>query len=280
MLSLLILPFIACLILTAIHTYLGLHVVRRGVIFVDLALAQLAALGSTIALLFGFDLHDPEAYFFSLGMTFLGAAFFSLSRPRREVIPHEAIIGVTYAVSTAASLIVLDQVPGGAEHIRSLLVGNILTVSEGEILKTALLYAAVGIFHWRYRKPMMAISFNLDQAITEAYRIRGWDFLFYMTFGLVVTSSVALAGVLLVFSYLIVPALISLIFTEDIRFRLAIGWGIGLLASLIGLYTSVALDTPTGASIVCAFGFLFFIFVLGKWLQIKKNEWRSIGPLL
>ncbi len=264
MFSLLVLPFIACLILTAIHTYLGLHVVRRGVIFVDLALAQLAAFGSTLALLLGFDLHDREAYFISLGMTFLGAAFFSLSRRRREVIPQEAVIGVTYAVSAAASLILLDRVPGGAEHIRSLLVGNILTVSQEEVINTALLYIVVGIVHWVCRQPMMAISFDPEQARIEGLHIRTWDFLFYMLFGLVVTSSVALAGILLVFSYLIVPALISLIFTEHIRIRLAIGWGIGFLGSLGGLYASVVLDTPTGASVVCAFGFLFFFFFIWK----------------
>jgi len=267
MLSFLILPFIACLILTAIHTYLGIHVIRRGVIFVDLALAQLAALGSAIALLLGFDLHDQAAYFISLGMTFLGAAFFALSRQGREVMPQEAIIGVTYAVSAAASLILLDRVPGGAEHIRALLVGNILTVSHEEIIKTAFLYALVGSIHWIFRKPLMATSFNPAQAGTERGHTRAWDLLFYMLFGLVVTSSVAIAGILLVFSYLIVPALISLVFTEDIRFRLAIGWGIGFLASLGGLYVSVALDTPTGASIVCAFGFLFFGVVILKWGQ-------------
>lgn len=270
MLSLLILPFIACLILTAIHTYLGIHVVRRGVIFVDLALAQLAALGSTLALLLGFHLHDREAYFISLGMTFLGAAFFALSRQRREVIPQEAVIGVTYAVSAAASLILLDRVPGGAEHIRSLLVGNILTVSQEEIIQTALLYAVIGIVHWGCRQAFMDISFNPDQAHTEGLRIRAWDFLFYMLFGLVVTSSVALAGILLVFSYLIVPALISLIFTEHIRFRLVIGWGVGFLASLMGLYASVVWDTPTGASVVCAFGLLFFICVTGSWVQKRR----------
>ncbi len=269
MLSLLILPFIACLILTAIHTYLGIHVVRRGVIFVDLALAQLAAFGSTIALLFGFDLHDREAYFISLGMTFLGAAFFSLSRQGREVIPQEAIIGVTYVVSAAASLILLDRVPGGAVHIRSLLVGNILTVSQDEVMKTALLYTLIGIVHWVFRRPMMAISVDPEQAGIEGIHIRAWDFLFYMLFGLVVTSSVALAGILLVFSYLIVPALISLIFTKNIRIRLAIGWGIGFLASLGGLYASVVLDTPTGASIVCVFGLLFFTFFIGS--QVKKQ---------
>ncbi|MFQ5580753.1 MAG: metal ABC transporter permease [Nitrospiria bacterium] len=274
MVSLLIWPFIACLILTGIHTYLGIHVVRRGVIFVDLALAQMAALGSTLAILSGHDLHDPEAYYISLGMTFLGAVFFALSRQRREIIPQEAIIGTIYVMSAAASLIVLDQAPGGTEHIRSLLVGNILTVTPKEVIKTALLYTAVGIFHWTFRKPFIMISFDPDQAISKQYRVRSWDLLFYLTFGLVVTSSVALAGVLLVFSFLIVPALISLMLAKNIISRLWIGWGIGLLASLFGLATSVAWDTPTGASIVCAFGLLFFFPAIGRfvWQSTQKRN--------
>lgn len=264
MLSLLILPFIACLILTGIHTYLGIHVIRRGVIFVDLALAQMAALGSALALLFGFDLHDPQAYFISLGMTFSGAAFFSLSRERRERVPQEAVIGVLYAVSAAASVILLDHVPGGAEHIRALLVGNILTVTLAEVFRTSLLYITIGVIHWMCRKAMIKVSFQPEQALHDGYRIRAWDFLFYTLFGLVVTSSVSLAGILLVFSYLIVPALISLVFSNHIRTRLLLGWGIGFFASLAGLYASVVWDTPTGASIVCAFGVLFFIFVIGS----------------
>jgi len=267
MIAFLFWPLLACLILTGMHTYLGIHVIRRGVIFVDLALAQLAALGSTIALLFGYDLHDPATYFFSLGMTFVGAGFFAVSRQRHEVIPQEAIIGVTYAVSAAAALIALDQAPGGAEHIRSLLVGNILTVSSAEVIKTALLYLGVGLAHYLYRKPMIALSFDFEGAVSLAYRVRAWDFFFYVTFGLVVTSSVALGGVLLVFSYLIVPALLSLLFSEKILHRMAIGWGIGLLASLLGLYGSVLWDAPTGASIVCAFGFIFFLTIITQWLR-------------
>ncbi len=269
MFSLMILPFLACLILTGIHTYLGIHVIRRGVIFVDLALAQMAALGSTIAILAGHDLHDPEAYYYSLGMTFIGALLFSLSRQKREMVPQEAIIGITYAVSTAAALIILDRAPGGAEHIRSLLVGNILTVTPGEITKTMILYSIVGIFHWIYRRPFLMISFEPDRAEEEGFFVRWWDFLFYMTFGFVVTSSVALAGVLLVFAFLIVPAVISLILAQGIRSRLWIGWGVGLIASLLGLSASVILDMPTGASIVCAFGFFLFFLVIGRLIRHK-----------
>lgn len=270
MISLLFWPFLASLILTGIHTYLGIHVIRRGVIFVDLALAQMAALGSTLAVLSGHDLHDPAAYYYSLGMTTIGAAVFSLSRQRRERIPQEAIIGVTYVVSAAAAMILLDRAPGGAEHIRSLLVGNILTVTPGEVLRTAFLYTGIGVFHWFFRKPFLMISFAPEEA-AKGYRIKGWDFLFYMTFGLVVTSSVSLAGVLLVFSYLIVPAVISLMVAEAVAARLWVGWGVGLLASLLGLSASVFLDTPTGASIVCAFGVLLVILMLSRGMTAKAS---------
>ena len=269
MLSLMILPFLACLILTGIHTYLGIHVIRRGVIFVDLALAQMAALGSTIAILAGHDLHDPEAYYYSLGMTFIGALLFSLSRQRREKVPQEAVIGITYAVSAATALIILDRAPGGAEHIRSLLVGNILTVTPQEIAKTAILYSVIGIFHWAYRRPFLTISFDPDRAAADGYSVHWWDFLFYMTFGFVVTSSVALAGVLLVFAFLIVPAVISLMLAEGVRSRLLIGWVLGIIASLLGLSVSVVMDMPTGASIVCAFGFLLFLLTIGSWARIR-----------
>lgn len=264
MLSLLFWPFIACLILTGIHTYLGIHVIRRGVIFVDLALAQMAALGATLVLLFGYDLHDPAAYWASLGMTLIGAAFFSFSRSRNEKIPQEAIIGIVYVVSAAAAVIVLDRAPGGAEHIRGLLVGNILTVTSAQIGETALLYIGVGLFHGFFRKRFLLISFHPEVALREGVRFRLWDFLFYAAFGVVVTSSVSLAGVLLVFAFLIVPAICSLLLAERVAPMLWIGWGIGTAASLLGLTASVRLDLPTGASVVCAFGLILALLLMGR----------------
>ena len=264
LISFLLWPFLACLVLTAIHTYLGIHVIRRGVIFVDLALAQMAALGATTAILFGYDLHDSVAYWASLGMSLVGALFFSFSRSRDEKIPQEAIIGIAYVVSAAVAVIILDRAPGGAEHIRGLLVGNILTVTPRQVLQTALLYTAVGLFHFIFRKKILLISFNPDEALRKSVNIPLWDFLFYAAFAVVVTSSVAIAGVLLVFAFLIVPSLASFIFSEKIVSRLFIGWGIGLAASLIGLSASVAFDLPTGASVVCAFGFVLLFLVVGR----------------
>ncbi len=254
-------PFLACLVLTGIHTYLGLHIIRRGVIFVDLALAQMAALGATTALLAGFDLHDMAAYFASLGMALAGAAFFSFSRSQDEKIPQEAIIGIAYVVSAAAAVIILDRAPGSAEHTRGLLVGNILTVTPRQVGQTALLYMAVGLFHWFFRARFLLISFNPDEAILKGVSLPLWDFLFYAAFAVVVTSSVALAGVLLVFAFLIVPSFASFLFAEGIAARLFIGWGIGTAASLIGLAASVTFDLPTGASVVCAFGLVLLLLV-------------------
>jgi len=206
MLQLLLAPLAACLILTGIHCYLGLHVVTRGVIFVDLALAQIAVLGGTVALLCGYALGSAEAYVFSLVFTFIGAAIFALGRFRRESVPQEAIIGIVYAVCSALSILVLDRAPHGHEAIKTMLVGSVLFVTWGEVIKTGLIYAAVGLLHYVLRKKFFLISTDVDEARRRGLRIWLWDFVFYVTFGFVVTCSVRIAGVLLVFSYLVVPA--------------------------------------------------------------------------
>ena len=256
MIDLMLLPFVACLILVVIHAYLGIHVVERGVIFVDLALAQIAALGAVCAALMGFPLHSLQAYVISLGFTFVGAAVFALTRFRRSEIPQEATIGITYVVAAAAAVLVLDKIPGEAQHIKEMLVGNILFVGWDEILKIGVLYGAIGLLHFAYRDKFILVSCSPDKAAEEGISVRLWDFLFYVTFGFVVTSSVELAGVLLVFSFLIIPAVCAILFTKELRRRLAIAWLAGGLTSLAGIYASGAWDLPTGAAVVCGFGIL------------------------
>jgi zinc/manganese transport system permease protein len=254
-LELLLPAFVASLILTGIHAYLGVHVVERGVIFVDLSLAQIAALGTTVAYLAGYDLHSTTAYLFSLGFTFVGAAVFSLSRPHRKTrIPQEAIIGIVYAVSAAMAILVMSKATKETEHLKDMLVGNILSVSWPELGKTAALYSLVGLFHYVFRRRFLMISMNESEAGREGVNIRLWDFLFYMSFGFVVTSSVAIAGVLLVFCFLIVPAVAAMLFSERLGTRLAIGWSMGALVSAAGVALSYVLDLPTGATIVGTFG--------------------------
>jgi zinc/manganese transport system permease protein len=247
--------FVASLILTGIHAYLGVHVVERGVIFVDLSLAQIAALGTTVAYLAGYDLHSTTAYLFSLGFTFLGAAIFAMSRVHRKTrIPQEAIIGIVYAVSAAVAILVMSKATQETEHLKEMLVGNILSVSWKELAKTAVLYALVGFFHYLFRRRFLLISMNEPEAERQGLNIRFWDFLFYMSFGFVVTSSVAIAGVLLVFCFLIVPSVTAMLFAERLGPRLAIGWTMGAAVSAIGVYLSYLWDLPTGATIVGTFG--------------------------
>jgi zinc/manganese transport system permease protein len=247
--------FVASLILTGIHAYLGVHVVERGVIFVDLSLAQIAALGTTVAYLAGFDLHSRMAYLFSLGFTFLGAAIFALSRVHRKTrIPQEAIIGIVYAVSASMAILVMSKATQETEHLKDMLVGNILSVSWRELGTTAILYSLVGVFHYIFRRRFLLISMNEQEAERQGINIRFWDFLFYMSFGFVVTSSVAIAGVLLVFCFLIVPSVTAMLFAERLGPRLAIGWTMGAVVSAAGVALSFLLDLPTGAAIVATFG--------------------------
>ena len=263
--SFLILPFLASLILTGIHAYLGVHVVERGVIFVDLALAQIAALGATIAILAGFDPHGQGAYWISLAFTFLGAGIFALVRAHRGRIPLEAFIGITYAVASAAAILAMSKATGETEHLKDMLVGNILAVSKFDVIKTAILYGAIGLFHFIFRKKFLLISTNPREAERQGISIGLWDFLFYASFGFVVTSSVAIAGVLLVFCYLVVPSVGAMLFANSIGRRLAIGWTMGTLVSALGCYLSAGpLDTPTGATIVCTFGAVLLLMILAR----------------
>ena len=257
MLSFLVAPFVASLILTGIHAYLGVHVVERGVIFVDLSLAQIAALGATIAILMpisGGDPHAPVVYWISLAFTFLGAAIFSVLRVKRARIPQEAIIGICYAVASAAAILAMSKATSESEHLKDMLVGNILAVSWPEVGKTAALYGAIGLFHFIFRKKFLAISMDHRKAEAQGLSVRFWDFLFYASFGFVVTSSVSIAGVLLVFCYLIVPSVAAMLYADSVGTRLAIGWTMGTIVSAAGVYLSLALDLPTGATIVCTFG--------------------------
>ena len=227
-------PFVASLILTGIHAYLGVHVVERGVIFVDLSLAQIAAFGTTIAVLAGFDPHGTGSYWMSLGFTFLGAAIFSAVRLHHSKIPQEAVIGICYAVASAAAIVAMSKSTAQTEHLKEMLVGNILSVSWAEVRKTALLYGAVGLFHFLLRKKFLLISMHREEAEKQGVNVPFWDFLFYASFGFVVTSSVAIAGVLLVFCYLIVPSVGAMLYAENIGPRLAIGWTMGTLVSGAG----------------------------------------------
>jgi zinc/manganese transport system permease protein len=268
--SFLLAPFIASLILTGIHAYLGVHVVERGVIFVDLSLAQIAALGTTIAVLYGIEPHSTTAYFISLAFTFIGAAVFSTIRGHRARIPQEAVIGICYAVASAAAILAMSKSAEQTEHLKDMLVGNILSVTWFDVYKTAALYGAVGLFHYVFRHKFLAISLSHGKAEEQGISVRLWDFLFYSSFGFVVTSSVAIAGVLLVFCYLIVPSVGAMLYSERVGTRMAIGWTMGTLVSALGVYLSLKIDLPTGATIVCTFGLVLILMAVLRPLIRKR----------
>ena len=267
MLSFLAPAFFASLILTGIHAYLGVHVVERGVIFVDLSLAQIAALGATIAIFLPAAHGDPHAkivYWISLAFTFIGAFVFSTVRSTRARIPKEAIIGICYAVASAASILAMSKATSESEHLKDMLVGNILAVSWTEVGETALLYGAIGLFHYVFRRRFLEISMDPHRAEVRGVSVRFWDFLFYASFGFVVTSSVSIAGVLLVFCYLIVPSVAAMLYAQSVGKRLAIGWSMGTIVSALGVYLSLQLDLPTGATIVCTFGLVLILMAVAR----------------
>jgi len=265
--------FFECLVLVGIHSYLGLHVLRRKVIFVDLALAQIAALGTTVGFLFGIMPDSMGAYWFSLLFTFLGAAIFSISRFRHEKIPQEAVIGLTYAIAASVTILVIDKAPHGAEHIKEVLTGSILWVKWSTIGYAAIVYSIIGIFHFVFRNQFLLISENPELAYKKGMLVRFWDFLFYVSFGIVITHSVGTAGVLLVFVFLVVPAIASMLITDILWKQLTIGWILGVFVSFVGLYISYIADLPSGPTVVSFYGVM--LVLISVFLFIWRAESRS-----
>jgi zinc/manganese transport system permease protein len=313
-------PFAACILIAALHCYMGLHVVKRGVIFVDLALAQMAALGAVIALFLGpfLDIHpheyenlhsfhhetemlsDPHiaeelfganidhehhqthahgtgeakhdaslthwlkgklSYILSLLFAFFGAVIFTLGRFRDERVPHEAIIGIVFVVSSALAVLVLSKAPHGHERMEAMLVGSILFVNWNDVLSMLMLYLPLGILHFAVRRVLIRISENITEAESAGIHVRVWDLLFYTSFALMVTQSVSIAGVLVVFSYLIIPAACAIMFVDGLLYSLLFAWGIALGVSLSGLAFSAWQDLPTGPSLVATFGAVLILCI-------------------
>lgn len=271
-------PLVACLLLPGILVYYGLHIVRREVIFVDLALAQVATLGTCVCLLLGHDVGDPENEIWSVGFTLVGALVFTLTRPRKHGgrVPQEALIGIVYVVAAAASILLLSKSPHGKEELQHTLVGDLLTVTWADIWKTGVLYVVIGVVHFVFRRQFIKLSFDHEHAEASGLRVRWWDFLFYALFGLIVTRFVLVGGVLLVFSYLIVPAVCANYLTRSLPMQLGFGWVTAIVASLLGLYGSYQADVPTGAAIVCVLGgVLLVVAIMSRFLPQARGTVES-----
>jgi zinc/manganese transport system permease protein len=269
-------PCAACILLPWLLVYLGLHVVQRGIIFIDIAMAQMASLGICVGVLLGYEPESVMSYVMGLGVTLLGAAIFSVAGKRASQVPQEAIIGISYVVAAAAAILLLSRSAHGNEEIRNMLVGDITVVSAAEVWKCFGVFIAVGIVHFIFRKNFMLVSFQREEAYLRQWRVRWWDFFFYATFGIVVTIFVRVAGILLVFSYLIVPAVCAVTLARRTSMRLLIGWGISLLGGIGGVYVSIRGDFPSGAAIVCTFGALLILAAAVSLVRPRKSSSSTI----
>lgn len=260
---------LAALVLAGIHAYLGFHVVRRGVLFVDLALAQMAALGVALSVVLDLEHHGFSSYLLSLGMTFVGAALFAWLRGRARHVPLEAFIGIVFATAQASVFLVLEKSPAGPEHLKETLVGSLFTIEPVHLAAVAGLYAAVGLVHFLVRRPFFEITTDPEGAAARGRRLFLWDFFFYATFGMVVTSSVQMAGVLLVFGYLVIPAVAGLLASPRTGVALAVGWTFGAAGSLLGLLGSVQFDLPAAPGILVTLTAM--LVVLGAVLGLRRR---------
>jgi zinc/manganese transport system permease protein len=245
------LAILSVIVIGGIHAYLGYHVVSRGVIFVDLSLAQVAALGSVVASMIGFE-HGPVHFVISLAFTFVGAFIITIARTHDNRVPQEAFIGIIYAGSTALAVLLLSRHPEGAEVLQHMIAGSLLTVSPGELVRVTILFVVLGFFYFTFRSRFELISTNREAAAARGWRLVWWDFLFYASFAVVVTSAVAIAGVLLVFSLLVIPPVVALLITTRSSLRLALGWGVSFVGSIVGVLASVGMDLPAGPAVMTA----------------------------
>lgn len=261
--NLLIYPFLTCVLLILIHAYFGVHILERGIIFVDLSLAQFIGLGIAVSLLIG---HDASgSYLLPVVFAVIGASILSLSRHIVRFVNIEAFIGVLYIFSFSASILILDRTPHGLEEFKAILNGNILWVTPAEVFSTFILYSAIGILHLVFRKRFFALSY-------ESKGNALWEFLFFLSFAVVLVKSIHMAGILQVFSFLVIPALIGRLYTRNTLTVLVIGWLIGLFASLFGITISYKLDLPTAPLIVASLSFTFFLLLLTKFLKELKHR--------
>lgn len=272
-------PVVACLLAMSALGWFGLHVLQRGIIFVDLALAQFAALGTTYAVFLGHDPDDPIALMMSLAFTALGAVLFAVIRRFEERVPQESLIGIGYAVSAALGVLLIELAsdPHGAEKIQHLLVGNVVWVQWSEIGVAAVAIGGAAVVHALFGRRFLAISFDPEGAQARGIQVAAWDLLFYLSFGVVLTAIVSIVGVLLVFSFLVIPAVVARLFTEGVGRRLAVAYGIGFFASVAGV--SVSYEHSTGPIVVAILGATLVLSLL--WVSVRQSAspGRQIGVI-
>ena len=271
-------PFLACLLLPWLLVYYGLHIVKREIIFVDLALAQVAAVGNCIAILMGYTNHDWQTYASAVGFTFVGSVIFTLTRTRSHRVPQEALIGIVYVVAAALGILLLSRSPEGNEELRRTLIGDVLLVTRAEVWKTLALFVVIGVLHYIFRRQFLAISFDPKGELAQSKRGPWWDFLFYVLFGFVVTSFLQIGGVLLVFTFLIMPSVAANMLSRSLPVQMGIAWLFATTGSVCGLVLSYKMDFPAGAAIVCMLGALLLVLGFTTWCA-RGRKIPQIAPI-
>jgi len=255
MIQVLALPFLLCVALLAIFSYVGIHVLKREVIFIDIALAQFAAVGAIIAhMAFHAHVGSVMSFVASYALVLAVGGLYALARRWIDQLPVEAVIGVSYAVAAAGALFLVGVAPGGHIHVQQMLAGSILWVTWNDVLVCVGAFSLAGLLFWLFREPLGAVSEDYEGAVRSGVRVVFWDFIFYALCGLVITLAVRVAGVVLVFSFLIIPATISAVFSSGWGARLLIAWGAGAVASLLGLLFAYKFDFSVGSSVAALCG--------------------------
>ncbi len=283
-------PLAACLTLVGIHGYFGIHVLKREIIFIDIAMAQIAALGGVVHILFpaemttawgvaAYETHSTAGitYIFSLLLVTVAALMFASLKSEKLQIPLEALIGITFAVATTGAVIMIDKGAGGDVHVKEMLVGSILWVKWHHITTSFIVYSLIGLFHYIFRDKFMAISESYQKAREKGINVRLWDFLFYLSLGIVVMHSVKIGGILVVFAFLIIPASISVLFTDKWATRIIIAWVGGTIVTMCGLYFSWKADVPSGPSVILFLGVFLVLAIIARALGIVGRQKESVS---
>ncbi len=262
MLSILLIPFTGCVLLILLHTYFGVHVLERGIIFVDLTLAQFISVGAAAAIYLG---SEQSQSIYAIAFAIIGALILSLSKKISKIVYIEAFIGVLYIFSFAASILLLDRTPHGYEELKNILNGNILWITGRDLLAMFTLYTIIGLFQFVFRKKFLALSKGKEDSFL-------WEFLFFLSFALMLVNSIKIAGILQVFSFLIIPALIGKTLTREPSGILIRGWIAGILASIAGITISYKFDISTSSLIVAFLSLTFFVILAMRMLKMNQGK--------
>ena len=272
-------PIVACVLMAGILSYFGNHILTRGIIFIDVALAQIAALGTMIGIFIGAAEESMSVELVSLVFTLLVVSLFALTKFEKQKIPQEAIIGIIYGVSLGVAMLFAEYIPGGSNYITKTITGNILWCTWDDIWSCLIVFVSIGVIHIFLGKNFIKISESKDKFPFSAKKVRTMELIFYITFGIVIVKAVPVGGIFLVFTLLIAPTSIATFFTQKWKYRFLWSWVIGVIGSVAGMIVSYHLDISNGPMIVCLLGVSVFIIAFGKILLGKTNGMKKVTNL-